>query len=69
MLLRMHVHKVGDHVMQLRNNYNKNKFNGDIGIIEQIKTEEKTLVITFNNALMVYAHNKLDEINIRDFHI
>lgn len=58
------LYKVGDRVMQLRNNYDKNVFNGDIGIIEQIETEEKTLVIVFNDTSVVYEYSELDEISL-----
>ncbi len=57
-------YKVGDRVMQLRNNYDKNVFNGDIGIIEQIEAEEKTLVIVFNDNSVVYEYSELDEISL-----
>lgn len=39
---------VGDKVIQLRNNYNSNIFNGDLGIIQEVDTEEETLSIRFD---------------------
>ena len=36
-------YRKGDRVMQIRNNYDKEVFNGDIGIVEEVNMEEKTL--------------------------
>ncbi|MCL4229154.1 ATP-dependent RecD-like DNA helicase [Candidatus Dependentiae bacterium] len=58
------VYKVGDRVMQLRNNYDKNVFNGDIGVIEQVDPEEKVLTIVFNDSSVVYEYSELDEISL-----
>jgi hypothetical protein len=35
---------IGDKVMQIKNNYDKNVFNGDIGFIEAIDQEDRTIV-------------------------
>ena len=37
-------YKVGDRVMQLRNNYDKAVFNGDIGTIEEINVEDRMII-------------------------
>jgi exodeoxyribonuclease V alpha subunit len=42
--------RVGDRVLQLRNNYDKDVFNGDIGQVEQIDLEEGEIRITFEGA-------------------
>ena len=34
------VYRLGDKIMQIKNNYDKNVFNGDIGSISKIDTEE-----------------------------
>ncbi len=41
------VFRVGDKVMQLRNDYQKQVFNGDIGRIRQLDPEDRSLVVTF----------------------
>lgn len=40
---------VGDKVIQLRNNYEKNIFNGDLGIIQAVDDEEQQVVVNFND--------------------
>lgn len=51
-----------DKVMQIKNNYDKGVFNGDIGIIKSIDTEDKTLVISFDGNDVQYDATKLDEV-------
>ncbi len=53
---------VGDKVMQMVNNYNKDVFNGDIGYIVNIDLEEKLVCIKFDNNIIEYDINELDEI-------
>lgn len=55
------VYKLGDKVMQIKNNYDKNVFNGDIGSITHIDTEERTLVINFDGSSVDYEASELDE--------
>jgi exodeoxyribonuclease V alpha subunit len=52
----------GDRVMQLRNNYDKEVFNGDIGFIEALNEEDRQLVILFDGRPVTYDSNELDEI-------
>lgn len=54
--------KVGDRVMQIRNNYEKFIFNGDTGIIEEINTEEQTVVVRFGELQLTYENSELDEL-------
>ncbi|MCF7900508.1 ATP-dependent RecD-like DNA helicase [Candidatus Babeliales bacterium] len=54
--------KVGDKVMQIRNNYDKNVFNGDIGIIESIDTEEKQVKVVYFEIPIMYEFLELDEL-------
>lgn len=56
--------KVGDRVMQLTNNYKKEVFNGDLGYIESINTEERTLKVNFDGTLVEYESCDLDEITL-----
>lgn len=51
-----------DKVMQIKNNYDKEVFNGDIGIIERVNLEERTLIIDFDGRHIEYEDMELDEI-------
>lgn len=54
--------KLGDRVMQIRNNYDKNVFNGDIGFVANVNMEERTLTIDFDDNLVEYEASELDEV-------
>ena len=51
-----------DRVMQLKNNYDKDVFNGDIGFIEKVDAEERALVVLFDGRPVIYQQNELDEL-------
>jgi exodeoxyribonuclease V alpha subunit len=55
-------YKIGDRVMQIRNNYDKLVFNGDIGTIEDINLEERTMVVNYLGQIVEYESTELDEI-------
>lgn len=55
---------VGDKVIQCVNNYEKAVFNGDIGWIESINTEEESVSIVFDGRSVSYEVSELDEINL-----
>ena len=57
-----YIFRQGDKVMQIRNNYDKNVFNGDIGYITAVDTNERTLTVTFDSRLVEYDITELDEI-------
>ena len=57
-------YKLGDRVMQVRNNYDKNVFNGDIGIVEQVSMEDRTLFVRFDDNLVEYEASELDEVTL-----
>ena len=50
--------------MQLRNNYDKEIFNGDIGIIFNIDSEDQELKVNFNGRIIPYDFTDLDEITL-----
>ena len=54
--------KLGDKVMQIVNNYDKEVFNGDIGWISRIVQEDRELTIEFDGGLINYEFSELDEI-------
>ncbi|RMF94648.1 MAG: ATP-dependent RecD-like DNA helicase [Candidatus Schekmanbacteria bacterium] len=53
-----------DKVMQIKNNYEKEVFNGDIGIIEAIDFEEQNLVVNFDDRYVEYDFGELDELTL-----
>jgi exodeoxyribonuclease V alpha subunit len=54
--------RVGDKVMQVRNNYELGVFNGDIGRVEAIDKEEQALVVRYDGRPVAYAWADLDEL-------
>jgi exodeoxyribonuclease V alpha subunit len=56
--------KLNDKVMQLRNNYDKGVFNGDIGLINYFNSEKKQVHIMFDNRPVIYNQDELDEITL-----
>jgi len=54
--------RVSDRVMQIRNNYEKFVFNGDIGTIHDIDTQEKEVHIQFNERILAYGYDEMDEV-------
>ena len=53
---------IGDKVMQIENNYEKEVFNGDLGIIQNINEVEKEVNIDFDGKPIVYDLDELDEV-------
>ncbi len=54
--------RVGDKVMQVRNNYDKGVFNGDIGQVVQIDGIEQTLTVDMDDRPVVYDWAETDEL-------
>ncbi|MDR1638193.1 MAG: ATP-dependent RecD-like DNA helicase [Clostridiales bacterium] len=52
--------RIGDKVMQTANNYDKDVFNGDIGIVSSIKENE--LAVKFNKTTVRYDYGELEEL-------
>jgi len=52
----------GDRVMQIRNNYDKEVFNGDIGFVREVDTEDRSLSVLFDGRPVAYAQSELDEL-------
>jgi exodeoxyribonuclease V alpha subunit len=51
-----------DKVMQMENNYEKEVFNGDIGIISKINEEDQEVLIRYYGREIKYDYSELDEI-------
>ena len=56
--------RVGDRVMQLKNDYNKEVFNGDLGMVMDIDHTEKEVTINFDDRDVVYDFADLNEITL-----
>jgi exodeoxyribonuclease V alpha subunit len=54
----------GDKVMQIRNNYDKEVFNGDIGRVIGVDTEARSLLVRYENRRVRYESTELDEITL-----
>lgn len=54
--------RVGDKVMHIRNNYQKNVFNGDIGFIQDINNEK--LTVNYFDHIVTYEKNELNELTL-----
>src|SRR5262249_19770622 len=52
----------GDKVMQLRNDYDRNVFNGDIGVIEAIDSDTGSLRVNFDGRIVGYERGELDQL-------
>lgn len=53
---------IGDKVMQIRNDYKKEVYNGEIGIILDINLAEQQVIIKVDEREILYAFTDLDEI-------
>lgn len=57
-------YRLGDRVMQLRNNYDKDIYNGDIGWIRQLDEENQQLQVDYDGRLVPYDSAELDELSL-----
>ena len=56
------VFRTGDRVMQLRNNYDKDVYNGDVGFIKAVNGDDRSLVVAFDGRPVRYEAGELDEL-------
>ena len=54
--------RLGDRVIQTENDYNRDVFNGDLGLIESINRIEQEMVVNFEGRQVEYDFGDLDEI-------
>jgi exodeoxyribonuclease V alpha subunit len=54
--------RVGDKVLQTRNNYQKDVYNGDIGRVADIDLVNQELTADYDGRVVVYEFNELDEV-------
>ena len=54
----------GDKVMQVENDYDKDVYNGDLGVVSHIDMEEGELAIDFEGREVIYGFGELDELGL-----
>jgi exodeoxyribonuclease V alpha subunit len=58
------VFRTGDRVMQIRNNYDKEVYNGDIGRILRVDPEEQEVAVRVDDRTVTYDFSELDELTL-----
>jgi intein/homing endonuclease len=58
------VFRVGDRVIQLRNNYDKEVFNGEIGEVARIDPEDQKMLVEYPESRVSYEFSELDELQL-----
>ena len=56
------VFRLGDRVMQIRNNYDKEVFNGDMGRIGDVDLEDQVVLVQMEERIVSYDFLELDEL-------
>ena len=56
--------RIGDKVIQTRNNYDKEVFNGDIGHVISIETDPMKIEVRFDSRMVDYEPGELDELQL-----
>ncbi len=54
--------RVGDKVMQTRNNYERDAYNGDVGVIELVDTEVQEVQVDFGGRKVLYPFDELEDL-------
>jgi exodeoxyribonuclease V alpha subunit len=52
----------GDKVMQVRNDYDRDVYNGEVGIVREVSRTHGELTVAFDDRLVVYSLKELDEL-------
>lgn len=55
-------YRINDKVMQIKNNYDKEVFNGDIGYITMVDKEDRKVTVEFDGKAVEYEDSDLDEL-------
>jgi exodeoxyribonuclease V alpha subunit len=56
--------RIGDRVIQTENDYNRDVFNGDLGVIEKINRIDQDMVVNFEGRQVEYDFGDLDELSL-----
>ncbi len=57
-----YTYRAGDKVLQTQNDYNKDVFNGDLGIVSKVDLGESEMSVDFDGRLTTYDLGELDEV-------
>ncbi len=57
-------YKAGDKVMQIRNNYDKDVYNGDIGRLEKVDSRNSSMTVRFENRRVRYEGRDMEELTL-----
>src|SRR5690606_18856276 len=58
------VFRLGDRVMQIRNDYERSVFNGDIGVVIRISADKGTLTVDFDGVFATYERKDLGSLRL-----
>ena len=56
--------QIGDKVIQTENDYDKDVFNGDVGIVERVDPVEQQVAVRFDDRIVKYDFGELDEVSL-----
>jgi exodeoxyribonuclease V alpha subunit len=59
-----YIYRPGDKVMQIENDYDKETYNGDLGLVESIDPDAQEMTISFDGRAVVYQFGELDEVSL-----
>ena len=57
-----YIYRAGDKVLQTQNDYNKDVFNGDLGIVRKVDFGESEMSVDFDGRMVTYDFGELDEV-------
>lgn len=57
-------YRVGDRVMQLKNDYERDVYNGDVGFVSNVDTHAVTLTVDFEGRRLVYSDSEIDALTL-----
>jgi exodeoxyribonuclease V alpha subunit len=57
-------YREGDRVLQIRNNYDKDVYNGDIGQVDGVDLDAQEVIVNYDGRRVVYSAEELDELDL-----
>ncbi len=57
-------YRIGDRVMQTRNDYNRNVFNGDVGVVSHVDLESRRVTVDMDGTLVFYEPKDLGTLQL-----
>jgi exodeoxyribonuclease V alpha subunit len=59
-----YIYRPGDKVMQIENDYDKETYNGDLGLVESVDPDAQEMTISFDGREVVYQFGELDQVSL-----